>query len=115
MIVKVVAGVVGALFASAPAFAQLYTAEKLILDCTSEQPEPKMYCAGYVHSFLEYDQALKAIGLLKTKYCIPAYITPRQSIAVFIKYAKENPKDWHLRALLVLIDSHIAAFPCPTR
>lgn len=48
----------------------------------------------------------------KHLYCPPNGVTLQQSVDIFIKFLKENPKDRHLTARVLFIQAMRGSFPC---
>ena len=47
--------------------------------------------------------------------CAPSGANTVQFVAVFVEYAKANPKTWHEPYLPKAVNSLVRAFPCPNR
>jgi hypothetical protein len=77
----------------------------------------KGFCAGFVSGVMDgivYMEVrrVKSISEVRLPYCLPEQVNNGQIIAVFVKYLKANPEQWHEPAAVLLVDSLSGAFPC---
>ena len=98
-----------------PSLAQSITGNELLEFCDGNQQE-KETCLFYIIGVIETKQAMefwqKSPCYL---YYRPEKSTTGQLMDIVIKGLKENPKNRHLSAVLLLFNYMSAAYPCPTK
>jgi len=78
------------------------------LPCSHAAPTSEMFmamrCAGFIEGL--------AYGAGGTHFCQPEGVTPRQAVAVIIKYIEARPERMHERFGDLAIEALTAAWPC---
>ena len=104
-----------ALLISSPVVAQdedRATIGWLLRECESENFLNSGFCLGYLQGLRDGATVYITAQYADMGFCIPLGVTLGQAQAVFIKWAKNNPEQWHRRMHLGPISAWIEAFPC---
>lgn len=97
-----------ALFVSLSAYAGKTTNE-LLDSCVNDNSFSQGFCIGYLNGSTS---AMKYMPNVMNDLCVPAEVTMGQMQAIFIKWAKNNPQDWHIEADFSIVASLKETYPC---
>ena len=81
--------------------------------CSAPDPAMRYSCLAFVMGFT-HGMAAQSAGSSTLKiYCQPGNVTYGHSRDIWVKYMQDNPAKRHEVGGVLLILSHMKAFPCP--
>jgi hypothetical protein len=94
------------------ALAYFFDGNQLYRDCKSERTVDQMNCLSFTTAAADAVEIGLNINGQVMGACFPEHVTRGQIKDVIVSWLEKNPKDRHVRAILISLVALRQAFPC---